>query len=64
MHQHTEVTEVYLNELLKVNNREDETEQNWFPTPEQPGNPTKYTPIQKESFDELVELQTLETLPT
>ena len=59
MHQHTEVTDVYLNELLKVNNKEDKTEQYWFPTPEQLGDPTTYTPIQKRLFDELVELQTL-----
>ena len=62
MHQHTEVTVVYLNELLKVNNKEDKTEQYWFPTPEQHGDPTTYTPIQKRKFDELVELQTLEKL--
>ena len=30
MHQHTEVTDVYLNELLKVNDKEDKTEQYWF----------------------------------
>ena len=62
MHQHTEVTDVYLNELLKVNDKEDKTEQYWFPTPEQPGDPTTYTPIQKRIFDELVELQTQEKL--
>ena len=50
MHQHTEVTDVYLNELLKVNDK-DKTEQYWFPTPEQPGDPTTYTPIQKRIFD-------------
>ena len=60
MHQHTEVTDVYLIELLKVNNKEDKTEQNWFPTPEQPGDPKTYTPMQKRIFDELVELQSLE----
>ena len=62
MHQHTEVTDVYLNQFLKVNNKKDKTEQYWFPTPEQPGDPTTYTPIQKRIFDELVELQTLENL--
>ena len=62
MHQHTEVTELYLNELHKVNNKEDKTEHYWFPTPEQPGDPTTYKPIQKRTFDELVELQTLEKL--
>ena len=62
MQQHTEVTDVYLNELLKINNKEDKTEQYWFPTPEQHGDLTTYTPIQKRIFDELVELQTLENL--
>ena len=38
------------------------TEQYFFPTPEQPGDPTTYKPIQKRIFDELVELQTLEKL--
>ena len=61
MHQHTEVTEVYLNELLMVNSKEDRTEQYWFPTPEQPGDPTTYTPIQKRKFHELSELQTQPT---
>ena len=59
MHQHTEVTDVYLNELLKVNNKEDKTEQYWFPTPEQPGDPTTYTHIQKRIFDELQTLKKL-----
>ena len=44
-HQHTEVTEAYLNELLKVNNKEDKTELYWFLTPEKPGDPTINTPI-------------------
>ena len=59
IHHHTEGTEVYLNELPEVNNKEDKVEQYCFPTPEQPGDPTTYTPIQKRIFDELVELQTL-----
>ena len=62
MHQHTEVTDVYLIEPLKVNNKEDKTEQYWFPTPEQPADPTTYTNIQKRKFDELVKLQSLEKL--
>ena len=32
MHQHTEGKDIYLNELLKVNNKIDKTEQYWFPT--------------------------------
>ena len=45
MHQQTKVTEVYLNELLNANNKEDQTEQSWFPTPEQPGDRTTYPSI-------------------
>ena len=62
MHQQTEVTDVSLNELLKANNKEDKTEQDWFPTPEQPGNSATYTPIQKRMFDEIVEFQSLQKL--
>ena len=62
MHQYTEITEVYLDELPKINNKEDKTEQYRFPTPEQPGDPTTCTPSQKRKFDEIVELQTLEKL--
>ena len=47
MHQHTEVTDVYFNELLKVNNKNDKAEQYWFPTTEQPGDPKFYTPMHK-----------------
>ena len=43
MLQHTEATDVYKNELLKVNNKNDKTDQYWFLTSEQPGNPTTYT---------------------
>ena len=62
LHQYTEVTDVYLSELLKVNKREDKTEQYWFPTTDQPGDPITYTPIQKRIFDELLELQRLKKL--
>ena len=54
MHQHTEVTDVYLNELLKVNNKTDKAEQYWFPTPEQPGYPITYPPIQKTNLPRII----------
>ena len=62
MHQHIEKTDVYLNELLEVNNRKDQTEQYWFPTSAQPGEPATNTPIQKRIVQELSELQALEKL--
>ena len=53
----------FLNELLKVPNSEgDEKDQYWFPTPENPGDPSTYSPIQKRIFDELIELQELDRL--
>ena len=62
MHQHTENTDLYLNQLLKTNQSSDEQETYWFPTPEQPGDPETYTPIQKRIYDELMELKQLEQL--
>ena len=44
LHQDIEDTDHYLNELLKVpNNEDEETPQYWFPTPENPGDPSKHT---------------------
>ena len=62
MHQHIENTDLYLNQLLKTNQSSDEQETYWFPTPEQPGDPKTYTPIQKRIYDELLELKQLEQL--
>ena len=62
VNQHTEATEVYLNELLKVNPPNNETETYWFPTPEEPGDPATYTPIQQRIYNELLELKELEKL--
>ena len=46
MIQHEETTKVYINELLKVPQQNSEQETYWFPTPEEPGDPATYTPIQ------------------
>ena len=62
MHQHIENTDLYLNQLMKTNQSSDEQETYWFPTPEQPGDLTTYTPIQQRIFDELIELKQLEQL--
>ena len=47
MIQHEETTEIYINELLKVPSQNPEQESYWFPTPEEPGDPTTYTPVQQ-----------------
>ena len=62
MIQQDETTEVYINELLKVPQPNEEQETYWFPTPEDPGDPTTYTPIQQRIYDELLELRELEKL--
>ena len=62
MHQHMENTDLYLNQLMKTNQSSDEQETYCFPTPEEPGDPTTYTPIQQRIFDELTELKQLEQL--
>ena len=62
MIQHEETTEIYINELLKVPSQNPEQESYWFPTPEDPGDPTTYTPIQQRIYNELLELKELEQL--
>ena len=53
-------TKMYLHELLKVSYTD--TDQYWLPTPENPGDKSKYTPIQLMIYSELVELEKLEAL--
>ena len=60
MIQHEETTEVYIIELSKVPSQNPEQESYWFPTPEEPGDPTTYTPIQQQIYNELFELKELE----
>ena len=62
MIQHEETTEVHINEILKVPQQNPEQETYWFPTPDEPGDPTTYTPIQERIYQELLELQKLEKL--
>ena len=60
--QHEDTTEIYINELLKVPSKNPEQEPFWFRTPEDPENPTTYTPIQQRNYTELLELKQLEKL--
>ena len=62
MHQDTDTMDQYIHELLKVPSTQNEQEEYWFPTPENPGDPTKHTPIQQRIYNELIELQKLEKL--
>ena len=62
MIQHEETTDVYINELLNVPKPNSEQETYWFPTPEEPGDPATYTPIQQRIDNELLELKELEKL--
>ena len=62
MIQHEETTDVYINELLKVPKTNSEQETYWFPTPEEPGDPATYTPIQQRIYNELLEFKVTEKL--
>ena len=52
----------YISSLIKTNRNPQNSENYWFPTPENPGNPEEHTPIQKRILRELQALQDLETL--
>ena len=62
MIQHEDTTEIYINELLKFPSQNPEQESYWFPTPEDPGDPTTCTPIQQRIYTELLELKQLKKL--
>ena len=47
----------YLTELLRTNKPDQQTNNFWFPTPENPGNRNEHTPIQTRILKELCELQ-------
>ena len=52
----------YISSLLKANGNNDQYEQYWFPTPENPGDETNHTPIEQRIHKELRNLQDLEQL--
>ena len=49
-------THMYVNELMKSTNNEQNDENLWFPTPENPGNEDEHTPIQRRIIKEIREL--------
>ena len=52
----------YVSSLLKANRSNDQYEQYWFPTPENPGDEDSHTPIQRRILQELRNLQEAEQL--
>ena len=52
----------FVSSLIKTSKNHQNSEDYWFPTPENPGNPEEHTPIQKRILRELQALQDLETL--
>ena len=52
----------YVNELLKQPRNQDIEDHYWFPTPENPGDISKHTPIQTRILNEFYELERLEKL--
>ena len=52
----------YISSLLKANKNNDQYEQYWFPTPENPGDETTHTPIQQRILRELRNLKDIENL--
>ena len=57
-----EQTAHYVSSLTWLTKNPQNFENFWFPTPENPGNPVKHTPIHKRILRELQALQDLETL--
>ena len=49
-------THMYVNELMKYTNNEQNDENLWFPTPENTGNEDEHTPIQRRILKEIREL--------
>ena len=49
-------THMYVNELMKSSENEQNGENFWFPTPENPGNEEEHTPIQRRILKEIREL--------
>ena len=59
MIQHEDTTKIYIYELLKVSPQNPDQKSYWYPTPEDPGDPTTYTPIQQRIYNKLLTLKEL-----
>ena len=58
----TEQALEYVNELLKSSEKPQTTQNFWFPTPDNPGDPSKHTPIQSRILREIEELENIQKL--
>ena len=53
---------IYINELLKTSEKPSHNQNFWFPTPDNPGDPTTHTPIQNRILREIKELEEIQKL--
>ena len=58
----TEQASEYVNELLKSSEKPQTTQNFWFPTPNNPGDPASHTPIQSRILREIEELENIQKL--
>ena len=58
----TEQALEYVNELLKSSEKPQTTQNFWFPTPDNPGDPSTHTPIQSRILREIEELENIQKL--
>ena len=52
----------YVNELLKTTKKPETSQQFWFPTPDNPGDPSTHTPVQRRILREIEELEQIQKL--
>ena len=52
----------YVNELLKTTEKPETSQQFWFPTPDNPGDPSTHTPVQRRILREIEELEDIQKL--
>ena len=52
----------YVNELLKTTEKPETSQQFWFPTPDNPGDPSTHTPVQRRILREIEELEQIQKL--
>ena len=60
LQENTENAAFYASSLIKSAKTDEDKENYWFPTPEDPGDPQSHTPIQRRILTELYNLQELE----
>ena len=53
---------IYINELLKTAESPSPNQRFWFPTPDNPGDPTTHTPIQSRILSDIQELEEIQKL--